>query len=514
MFWMFGIFIVSCGFTHLLEVVTLFDPVYRLSGLVKLITAAVSVATVAGLVPLVPRALALRSPEALETEIAERRRAEASLQQARVELEHRVEERTGDLARANEALQAEIAHREKAREEREQLLAREQRARTDAETANRTKDDFLATLSHELRTPLNAMLGWVHLIRGGKVDAATAARGLEVLERNTRAQAQLIDDLLDVSRIVSGKMHIEARQMDLAAVVESALDAVGPAAEAKGIAVEMTVPEGGLVLSGDPTRLQQVVWNLLINAVKFTPRGGKVEVRLDRSDGHAELTVRDNGQGIRADLLPHIFERFRQGDSTSTRLHGGLGLGLAIVRHLVEMHGGTVTAQSAGEGQGACFVVHLPIGPVEPNGGSVPTEGPVEEPEPAPLAGVHTLVVDDEADARDMLAVVLGQAGAEVTTAASSPEALTLLERHKVDVLVSDIGMPGEDGYSLIRKLRARPAERGGQVPAVALTAYARSEDRRRALTAGFQLHTPKPVNPHELVAVVKTLAGWRGKAT
>jgi signal transduction histidine kinase/ActR/RegA family two-component response regulator len=475
MFWMFGAFIITCGFTHLLEVITFYDPVYRLSGLVKLVTALASWATVVGLVPLVPRALALRGPEELEREIAAR---------------------TAELAQANAALQAQIAERRRAQEL--------------AEEANRSKDQFLALLSHELRTPLGAMLGWLYLLRGGKLNAAMAARGLEVLERNTRAQAQLIDDLLDVSRIGAGKLRLEAQPTELAPVVEAAVDALRPAARAKDITLRVARDVSAGPVLGDATRLQQVFWNLLANAVKFTPPGGRVEVRLERADGQAQVIVQDNGEGIRPDFLPHVFEPFRQADSSMTRAHGGLGLGLAIVRHLVELHGGTISAASPGAGQGATFTVRLPIaparfGPPRHESPSRAADGSAE----VPLAGLRVLAVDDEPDARDLLSLVLAQGGAEVRAAGSAEEALATLEGWRPDVVVSDIAMPGEDGYGLIRRLRARAPEEGGRIPAVALTAYARAEDRARALAAGFQVHAPKPIDPEELVTVVRALAAW-----
>ncbi len=513
---MFGLFIVSCGFTHFLEVVTFYDPMYRLSGLIKLLTALVSWATVLGLVRIVPLALALRSPAELEREIAERKKAEELLQRAHQGLEARVGERTAELAEANGALQAEIAERRRAEADREQILAREQQARAEAEMANRTKDEFLATLSHELRTPLNAMFGWVHLLRTGKLDAATVERGLEVLDRNTRAQAQLIDDLLDMSRIVTGKLRLEVRPTELAPVVQAALDAIRPAAEARGVRLSAALsPDAGPV-SGDPTRLQQVVWNLLANAVKFTPRDGWVEVRLERAGTQVQVEVRDSGQGVKAEMLPHLFERFFQADSTSTRTHGGLGLGLAIVRHLVELHGGTASAHSAGEGQGATFTVRLPVLAVRMGPSSPERPGPQAAWKPAPGAGIRglrVLVVDDEADAREMLALVLAQGGALVTAVGSVREALDALEAGQPDVLVSDVDMPEEGGYALIQQVRARSRERGGQVPAVALTAHARAEDRTRILAAGFQMHAPKPIDPDELAAVIQSLANRTGRS-
>ena len=483
---MFGLFIVSCGFTHFMELVTMNTAVYRLSGLVKLATAVVSWATVFALFPLLPRALALRGPEELEREIRERVEAEQQLAQAKAELERRVEERTADLERANAALQKEIAQRD--------------RARADAEAANRIKDEFLATLSHELRTPLNAMLGWVHLIRGGRIDEATQARGLEVLERSTHAQARLIDDLLDVSAIINGQLRLDVRLVDLAPVIESSLGVIRPAAAAKEITLDVALEPGAGPVSGDATRLQQVAWNLLSNAVKFTPRGGRIEVRLARAGNSAELSVSDDGQGISPEVLPYVFDRFRQADSSSTRRHGGLGLGLAIVRHLVELHGGEVTAHSDGEGKGSTFRVRLPVLAVR-----VEPAAPVIASDV--LAGVRVLVIDDEPDARELLRLVLSAGGAEVTTAAGAPEALEMLSRVRPHVVVSDLGMPGIDGYAMLRQMRSRPAHEGGRVPAVALTAYARSEDRTRATAAGFQMHATKPINPDELVAIVKSLA-------
>jgi PAS domain S-box-containing protein len=367
--------------------------------------------------------------------------------------------------------------------------------------ANRAKEDFLATLSHELRTPLNAMLGWTRLLRMGKLDGAGMAKALETIERNAHIQEQLIADILDVSRIVTGKLRLELRPIELAPVVEAALDAVRPALAAKGIGLVPLTDFHGTVL-GDPDRLQQVVWNLLVNAIKFTPAGGKVTVGIARLGPSAAITVADTGEGIRPELLPFIFDRFMQGDASVTRPHGGLGLGLSIVRHLVELHGGKVHAFSAGPGQGSTFSVHLPVRAIR----LVATEPELETTQP--LNGLRVLVVDDDADARDVVSKALAQCGARTAAVASAREALRLLVDFRPDVLVSDIGMPGEDGYTFIRRVRGMSAENVANVPAVALTAYAQPEDQRRALTAGFQRFIPKPVEVEELASVVRTLAG------
>jgi PAS domain S-box-containing protein len=420
---------------------------------------------------------------------------------------------------------ADISDRKRLEAEREQLLAREQAARADAESANRIKDEFLATLSHELRTPLNAMLGWTQMLRTRKFDEATTTRALETIDRNTKSLAALIEDVLDVSRIIRGKLHLNIRPVHLSSVVEAAIDTVRPAAQAKGIHLESILDGSVEPLLGDGNRLQQVVWNLLSNAVKFTPKAGRVEIRLERhtelgdnTSSHVLIQVRDTGKGIAPEFLPYVFERFRQENSSTTRSHGGLGLGLAIVRHLVELHGGTVSAQSPGERQGATFSVQLPLGSVLPQ---VNDESSVDSTsqENVPfntlpiLEGLRVLVVEDEADTRELLITILRQYGVEVTAVASAGEALEAVQRLKPDVIVSDIGMPEEDGYSLMRKVRALHAEQGGQIPAVALTAYVRAEDRISALAAGFQLHMPKPVNPEELAAVVANLAGRTGKS-
>jgi PAS domain S-box-containing protein len=383
----------------------------------------------------------------------------------------------------------------------------------EAESVNRAKDEFLATLSHELRTPLHAMLGWARMLRGGNLEADAVARGLDAIERNTRLQAQLIEDLLDVSRIITGKLRLDSRPVDLAVPVDAAIEALRPAAEAKSIAVQARIdPEAGTVL-GDPARLQQVVWNLVSNAIKFTPRGGRVTVSVERGSSTVRLGVTDTGKGISADFLPYIFDRFRQADSAVTRAQGGLGLGLAIVRHLVEAHGGTVTASSEGEGRGATFTVSLPAlaahGVTRANGDvTVPAESSGLD--LAPLDGVRVLLVDDEPDARDLVGTLLRRCGADVITAASTREALEAVEHWRPDLIVSDIGLPGEDGYALVRKLRGLGPERGGDTPALALTAYARDTDARNARAAGYQAHLAKPVDLTVLASAVAELARMR----
>jgi signal transduction histidine kinase/DNA-binding response OmpR family regulator len=414
-------------------------------------------------------------------------------------------------------LQQEVAERKQAEEERARLLIREQAARAEAERANRTKDEFLATLSHELRTPLTAILGWTHLIRGGNLDDSMLGRALETIERNARSQSQLIDDLLDVSRIITGKLSLDFHPVELAAIIEATIDTVRPMAEAKSIRVKPQLKTSHCVVSGDPARLQQVVWNLFSNAVKFTPEGGHVEVGLRCDERHVELEVRDTGQGISQEFLPYIFDRFRQADGTTTRKHGGLGLGLAIVRHLVELHGGTIRAASDGDGQGSTFTLSLPLASdakANGNGAPEPDAATAEAKECNPLArstvleGLRILIVDDEADTRELVQEVLGRQGAEVRTSESVAEALQTLATWRADLLVSDIGMPLEDGYELIRRVRKLDALHQGQIPAVALTAYAGAEDSRRALAAGFQMHLAKPVDPQALIATLARIAG------
>ncbi|HEY6190617.1 MAG TPA: PAS domain S-box protein [Pyrinomonadaceae bacterium] len=378
--------------------------------------------------------------------------------------------------------------------------------------ANRLKDEFLSTVSHELRTPLTAILGWAHLLRTGQLDEQHSTNALETIERNARAQSQLIDDLLDVSRITSGNLRLDVRQIEPASFIESAIEALRPAAEAKGVRILKVMDTGVVTVAGDPARLQQIVWNLLSNAIKFTPRGGRVQVRLERINSHIEIVVSDTGIGIKPEFLPHVFERFRQADQKTTRQHGGLGLGLAIVRHLVELHGGTVEAESPGEGQGSTFIIKLPVVSMYQKNNPAERVHPAARDTlpsfdcPEKINGTRVLVVDDEADTRELLGVGLGQCGAEVITVGSVQEALEAIETERPDVLVSDIGMPGEDGYELIARVRALPAGRGGKIPAIALTAYARTEDRLRALRAGYQMHVTKPIELVELVAVVASL--------
>lgn len=403
----------------------------------------------------------------------------------------------------------------RAREERDRLLQTSQAARADAEAANRLKDEFLATLSHELRTPLNAMLGWARILSTGPVDPEDLQEGLAAIDRNAKMQVQIVDDLLDISRVISGNLRLDVQRVNLLEVIVAAIATVMPAAEAKGVQIKKVLDPLAGQVSGDPARLQQVVWNLLTNAVKFTPKGGRVQVLLERVNSHIELSVNDSGIGIKPEFLPHVFERFRQEDSSTTRRHGGLGLGLAIVKQLTELHGGSVRAKSPGEGQGATFVLSLPITVVHEDTSSPKKVGPREHQESefdcstTPLSGIKVLVVDDEPDARQLIRRVLTECGAEVALAGFADEAVHLIESFRPDIMVSDVGMPDQDGYDLIRRVRRRVAAK--ILPAVALTAFARSEDRRRALLAGFQTHVSKPVEPAELVAVVASLVERTG---
>ena len=431
------------------------------------------------------------------------------LRRAHDALDLRVRERTAQLARTNERLKAALAQRRRAEAERVKLFLREQDARREAERVNRVKDEFLATLSHELRTPLNAMLGWAQLLETGQLDPDRLQRALGVIKSNAFAQKQLIEDILDVSRIVNGKMVLNVSSVDVRHVIGSALDAVRPAAEAKRITITTDVPSVPET-RGDPDRLQQIVWNLLSNAIKFTPRDGRVDVRVENLGTDLRIVVSDNGRGIAPAFLPHIFDRFSQADGSLTRAHGGLGLGMAIVRHLVELHGGTVHAESEGENRGATFAVTLPIRAYEK---------PAESPLPAPqqqaeeevpwaelprLDGLSVLVVDNELDARQIAAAMLLQKGAKVTEAASAEEALELVARSPFDLVVSDIAMPVTDGYELMRRLRR---EKGRFIPAIALTACVTPDDIAMARSVGYQRYLPKPLSAAALIKTAAELA-------
>ncbi|MGH9314577.1 MAG: ATP-binding protein [Vicinamibacterales bacterium] len=434
----------------------------------------------------------------------------------------------GEDARAREisrlqqrarALEAEIAHRQKleqalrdalvarqrAETDRERLLVAEKAARAEAENANRLKDEFLAVLSHELRTPLNAILGWAHIVRDPHTDETTIRRALDVMERNATLQVHLIDDLLDVSRIVSGKLQLSPDRVNLATVLAAAADSVRPAAEAKAITLDLKVDRSARFVTGDAGRLHQVIWNLLANAIKFTPERGRIELRLERAGAHAQIVVRDTGQGIAGEFLPHVFERFRQADTSTTRRHGGLGLGLTLVNYLVEAHGGTVSAESPGEGLGATFTVTLPL---RSRGmAAVGEDSRLESARRSPLATVErarVLIVDDESDARDLLKHMMERSGAAVETAASAGEAIRLLSSGFFDLLLADLGMPGQDGYALIAAIRSLPDPKVRRIPAIAVSAYTGHSDR--AIVAGYDDYVPKPVDAGRLEAVASRL--------
>lgn len=406
-----------------------------------------------------------------------------------------------------------FVERRRAEEERSSLLAREKSAREQAEAASRAKDEFVAMVSHELRAPLNAILGWTQLLQTGKFDEDQAVHALDIIERNTKIQVKLIEDLLDISRVISGKLVLRVHPVEIGKIIEAATESIRAAANVKSIHLDVHTDPAGCWVSGDPNRMQQIVWNLLSNAVKFTPAHGRIEVRAERVGSQIQVTVSDSGAGIESGFLPYVFDRFSQASPTSVRRHGGLGLGLAIVKNLIELHGGTVRAESAGEGLGATFTLMLPM-----------SAAYIEEAAPAGLKGfadsaatfgtllqgVRLMVVDDEADTRELLTAMLGASGAEVRAYASASQALEEIEQWKPSILISDIGMPNEDGYSLIRRVRALGA-RGGDIPAIALTGYAKSEDRTRALAAGFQMHVPKPVESAELIMVVASLVGRIG---
>lgn len=415
------------------------------------------------------------------------------------------------LQQKAKSLIAEIAERNRIEDELRASLSREQMARAEAETANRMKDEFLATVSHELRTPLNAIIGWSHMLRSGKLDQATTARALETIDRNAKSQAQLVEDILDVSRMITGKLRLDLEPVDVAAVINAAVDAVQLAAESKNIHLKVTLDSSARHTFGDSGRLQQVVWNLLSNAIKFTPSEGSVEVRLERTNEDIQLRITDSGQGIAAEFLPYVFDRFRQADASSTRKIGGLGLGLAIVRHITELHGGTVSAESDGDGCGASFIITLPhVGANERakfRRSATGTLRPILEPKPVveipSLDDVRVLLIDDDNDTLQVLSVSLTDAKANVQTAGSVAEAMEIIQWFRPNVMVSDLAMPDEDGYSLIGKVRALEDEALRMTLTVALTSFVRVEDRARALSAGFDMFVPKPVQPNELIITI-----------
>ena len=418
-----------------------------------------------------------------------------------------VRDGTGRVVGASK-IARDITEQKRALVERERLLEAERVARAEAERASRVKDDFVAMVSHELRTPLNAILGWTQLMARANCDPAVMARGLEVVARNTRLQAQLISDLLDISRIVAGKLQLDTRSVDLRSIVDQAIETIEEEARAKGVEIVRQLDAGLSPVSGDASRLQQIVWNLLSNAIKFTPRGGRVQVTL-RFNGKAQIEVSDNGAGIRAEFLPYVFDRFHQADRSITRRFGGLGLGLSIVKHLVELHGGDVQAASPGEGQGATFTVTLPvIGDIADHDRRRERTDGVEV--GVALDAIRLLVVEDEADTLEFLRRLLTTQGATVLTAATANEALALVRSERPDLLISDIGLPEVDGYDLIQRVRREPSP-GRDIPAIALTAYARSEDRTRALRAGYQAHIAKPVEPNELLAMIASFVELTG---
>ena len=433
-----------------------------------------------------------------------------------------------EYRRTEEALRRSEAHRRQAEaalrrmeEDRVRLLEREQHLRLqaeavshDAQAASRMKDEFLANLSHELRTPLNAILGWTQTLQSGETRRETVLRALAQIEQSAQAQARLIEDLLNVSDIVAGRMRLDVRPMCLVPAINAAIETLYPAINAKGIRLETAFDLDADVISGDPGRMRQIMWNLLSNAVKFTPRQGKIRITLRRDDSHAAIAVTDSGQGIASDFLPYVFDRFRQYDGSTRKPHGGLGLGLAIARHLAEMHGGTIEVYSAGAGCGATFTVRLPVAPVWEDAGKEAARtanGRIAAfAHRRSLAGLRILTVDDDDNTRDMLQEALAQAGAEVLAAASARDALEKLQRFRPDVLVSDIGMPNEDGCDLLHQVRVLPRERGGATPAIALTGYARDEDRAATRDAGYQAVTTKPVNLDELLATILNIAAVR----
>jgi len=481
-FMMFALFILLCGTTHAFGVWAIWQPFYRLDGLVKAATAIVSLVTAALLWNLVPKAVALPSAEQLrimnrelENEIFEREKVQGEMKDLQIELERRVDQRTEELTEAN-----------------------------------RIKDMFLATLSHELRTPLNAIYGWTQLLLRKDVketDPVKIRKGLEIIERNSKVQEQLIRDLLDVSRIISGKLQLEVESIDPVVLIDTAIDSVSQAINAKRIKLNKQLDVYGEEITVDPARFQQIIWNLLVNAVKFTPDGGTIAIGATRKGQVLEITVSDDGAGINPEFLPHLFERFSQADPSTTRAQGGLGIGLAIVRHLVEAHGGTVKAESEGIGRGATFTVELPV--VKSGLSGLLTEEANRDKkgkaEAVILSSVNILVVEDEVDARELINEILSEAGAKVTSVSSAEEGLEALKRSRQDLIVSDIGMQGVDGYSFITRVRQSDMH-ARQIPAIALTAFARPQDSQHAIDAGFNLHLAKPINSEALLVAIQKL--------
>jgi signal transduction histidine kinase/CheY-like chemotaxis protein len=504
-FVLFSVFICACGTTHFMSIWTIWNPDYALDAALKAVTAAASIVTAVLLWPLVPKAVALPSPNQLqqvlsarEREIAERIRAEQALAAANESLEHRVLERTAALQEAEHRLQ--------------NMLVTERSARIEAERLSRMKDEFLLTLSHELRTPLNAIFGWAQILKRSKADSATVEKGIDVIDRNVRAQTKLIEDLLDMSAIIAGKIRLDVQPVDLAAVIDMAVESVKPAIDAKQLKLEKVIDPLAGPVSGDASRLQQVLWNVLSNSAKFTPKGGKIRLTLERVNSHVEFSVADNGEGIDPEFLPLLFERFSQADSSSRRRHGGIGLGLSIVKSLVEAHGGQVRAKSPGLGQGSTFIVSLPLRASyaeterrEHPRTSIASVAQLDF-NPPTLAGLRVLVIDDEKDARELVKKILEDSGATVCLAASAAEGYDQTAKSLPNLIVCDIGMPVADGYDFIRQLRAT----GVQVPVLALTAFARTEDRIRSLQAGFAAHLAKPIEPAELLATIANLAASR----
>lgn len=488
-FWLFVIFIFACGTTHLIEAIIFWHPIYRFAGTVKFATAVASWSTVFSLAFVMPEAIKLPGLAKLNSELSrevdERKLSELALRESEKRL------------RENEAS--------------------ERSARAEAERASRLKDEFLSIVSHELRTPLSAILGYAQLMRAEHGSHFDQQESLTAIERNCRAQVQLIDDLLDMSRIIAGKIRLDVRTVHLPDAIDAALEMIRPAADARGIRLQKVLDPRSAPVLGDFDRLQQVFSNLLSNAVKFTPKGGRVQIALERVNSHLEISVADTGEGMDPEFLPLVFDRFRQADSGTTRRHGGLGLGLAIVKQIVELHGGSVRAKSPGPGKGSTFVVSLPLQvlPLNEADRIHPQAGSSDDGESGvsvDLSGTRILIVDDEPDARSIVSRLLEARNAQVVTASSADEALELLKTFQPTVLLSDIGMPIKDGYQLIREVRGLPAAEGGSVPAVALTAFARTEDRRRALLAGYQSHLAKPIDAGELIAVVAMLIGRRAE--